>query len=299
MRAVFKPTDYQPQFKVSKRRAWYRRLTPLALFCLSLAVVGLIGTIAIAINLWGSDANGTQRMRSDGTMIAANLAVGNEAAVAPAATLAPVAIIASNDPANNAQAVAPVAVIVQQPANIQTGDGLNSGSSVVSSADAQPVQYAQIPWAGKLTKGKNGGWTAPPEVVDQLVRDIKAYYKVMRDLEFDDYLAQRDLLFASYFDYPQIQTMKDAEDKRQTYELNRDGEVSVSVLDFTEKGNRAEVQIFTKGWVDDIVDFHTKDLLTTGQKQPDQRLDVRMRYDAIEGRWKFEEVLRKVELKSS
>ena len=136
-------------------------------------------------------------------------------------------------------------------------------------------------------------------MVDQLVRDIKAYYKVMRDLEFEDYLAQRDVLFAAYFDNPQLQTVKTAEAARKTYELNRDGEVTVKVLKFTEKGNRAEVQILTKGWVDDVYDFNTKKVLKAGKPETDKRLDVRMHYDAIEGRWKFEEVLKQINLKGS
>jgi hypothetical protein len=232
------------------------------------------------------------------TVASANGAPANGLDNAPAVEAAPVAIIASNSAQSAPKPgliVGAVPVIVQQPvaaaAGVPANDAAKPGEHV--------VQFASIPWSGQLSQTDNGGWMAPPEVVDQLVRDMKAYYKVMRDLEFEDYLAQRDVLFASYFDNPQLETLKAAEAERKTYELNRDGEVTVNVQKFTEKGNRAEVQIFTKGWVDDVYDFNTKELVKAGKRQTDQRLDVRMRYDAIEGRWKFEEVLKTINLKKS
>jgi hypothetical protein len=158
------------------------------------------------------------------------------------------------------------------------------------------VDWSRAPWADRLERQPDGTLIAPPDIVARAVDDLSAYYTIQRDLSLDDYLAQRDHMLATYFTGAALQEMKQIEESRDLYTVNRAGRFSFEVRHFSTDGLTARMGIVTRDWVGDLYDVATRQLITSGRAKKDALTIMTIAYDPASGRWKFAAVEDVVEL---
>jgi hypothetical protein len=257
---------YQATFKLSQRRAWHQRLTPLAWFCVFLGGLGVAAVLITAMNFWVTSRNGTQLL--SGQQMSQSAAQSRVVPTQSPAkyvvivrpTARPAAVVVAAKPAKNANLVV---------ANT------SSESYDIASADASVSGDAM---SGTGKKGSGGNLIAA---------QLAEYYKSIKEMPMGMYLAERETLLPTYFYGNGLNAVKADEAKRETYDFIKAGDVEVRVV--SVKGQTAVVKIKQKSWVSDIYDVKTGEVKEADVKKDIIEQTVRVAYDPKDGRWKFAE----------
>jgi hypothetical protein len=247
--------DYTPSFRLSEKRPWYKRLTPMAWL--------IIGTLLFLILLFSSlgissilgARNGQQNLSE---------ALGNPTSKAPVAP-APAQPVA-------APKVDPVQAAVSAP------------------PAAAPAASGKVAWADKMTQQSDGTWMAPKEVVQKITTDLSSYYASSRNRTLDSYLTQRDAILEANFSGEALENMKKYEQTRERYGVNKSGSFSLEVKRFAADGLSAQLDVIIRDWTNDVFDVKTKAAVETGTKTNDTLTVMTIRFDAKTGRWKIDKV---------
>ncbi len=252
-------TDYRPTFRESGyRRSVVNRLTPLTRFLLGLGVLALFAAAFLAVNRLSNSGNGTQ-MLSDVMPFQPEVTIYQQAVPTTAVT-------------------AP-----QQKAAVQ--------SQAAATPEVKPtVDTSHAPWASQMTKQLDGTLLAPRAVVDKAMTDLGAYYAIQRNMSLEDYMARRDEILKTYFTGAALAQMQGVEATRDLYGVNRAGRYTIEVRDFAPDGYSAKAAVITRGWIVDLYDVTTSQLLAQGRAKPDTLTIMSILYDRTDGRWKFASV---------
>ena len=264
---------YQATFKLSQRRAWHQRLTPLAWFCVFLGGLGFAAVLITAMNVWVNSRNGMNVLSGQQVVQAAAQprVVSTQSpakyVIVARPTARPAVIIAAPKSATNANAAS-------TNANGLAGQGYDTASGDASaSADATS------------STGKRGSGSNP------IVSHIQEYYKSIKQMPMGMYLAERGTLLPTYFHGNGLTAIKADEAKRETYDYVKSGDVEVRVV--SVKGQTAIVAIKQKSWVKDVYDVKTGNVKEADVKKDIVEQTMHVVYDPKDGRWKFAEKDRK------
>lgn len=287
----YQPTNY--------KRPPLKRLTPLSWFLIALVFLGLVGAI-------GAITNRAVQGRTESLPLTDRLAT---AAVQHPVTVTltphvPVVITSSTDTAAllgtstptvlsgtpevdvvttvqslPATEVVPTVVVptVVVPTKMPTAIPLPSPTYDVNGA----------PWQDQLVRQPDGSLQAPQAVQERAKKDLLEYYTLLRNLPLADYSKKRDAILKTYFVGEALEGMRQLESKRTEYLMNRAGNVTIEVRDFSANGIAATAGIRSRNWVNDVVDVATGKVLTEGRREADVFSIVRIVYDRSSERWKF------------
>ncbi|MCL4505279.1 MAG: hypothetical protein M1434_12160 [Chloroflexi bacterium] len=259
------PSDYRPTFRESGyRRSIVNRLTPLTTFLLGLGILALFAAAILVISHLLGAGNGTENL-------------------------------------SDAMPFQPEVTIYQQPAPTAVSQ---AQKKIVVQAESVAVQQAKptvdpsrAPWAAQLSKQLDGTLMAPRAVVDKAMTDLGAYYAIQHDMSLQDYMAKRDDILKTYFTGAALAQMQSVEANRDLYGVNRAGRYSIEVRDFSEDGYSAKAAVITRGWIVDLYDVTTSQLLASGRIKNDSLTIMSVLYDQADGHWKFASVDETTDLK--
>ena len=263
---------YQATFKLSQRRAWYQRLTPLAWFCTFLGGLGVAAVLITVMNLWIASSNGMHSIGGQQVLqTAAKAVLAAVPTQSPAKyivvarpTARPVVIIAAPKPA-----IDPNAASANASANGIAGQGYDTAADASAAGDATN------------STGKRGSGGNP------IVAQIQEYYKSIKQMPMGMYMAERETLLPTYFHGNGLTAINAEEAKRETYDYIKAGDVDVRVV--SVKGQTAVVKIKQKSWVSDVYDVKTGEVKEADVKKDIVEQTMQVVYDPKDGRWKFAE----------
>ena len=259
------PSDYRPTFRESGyRRSFLNRLTPLTRFLLGLGTIALFAVALLLINRLFSSGNGTQNL-------------------------------------SDVMPFQPEVTIYEQPAPTAVSQAQKKTVAQAESVAAQEVKptvdTSRAPWAAQLAKQLDGTLMAPRAVVDKVMTDLGKYYAIQRDMSLEVYMLNRDDILKTYFTGAALAQMQAVEANRDLYGENRAGRYSIEVRDFSEDGYSAKAAIITRGWIVDLYDVTTSQLLASGRIKNDSLSIMTILYDQADGHWKFASVDETTDLK--
>jgi hypothetical protein len=261
---------YEATFKLSQRRVWYARLTPLAWFCVFLGGLGVAAVLITVMNLWVASRNGAGVLSSQ--------------QVQPAA--AQPRVVATQSPAKYMVVARPtarpaVAVVAPKPSkDAHAAAATISGDTIAGQGYDTAPTGAAASSAATSTGGKGTG-------SNTIVANIQEYYKSIKEMPMGMYMAERNLLLPTYFYGDGLKAVNAFETNRETYDYIKAGNVEVRVV--SVKGRSAVVAIKQKSWVTDVYDVKTGEVKEADVKQDVVEQTVRVTYDSADGRWKFAE----------
>ncbi len=128
---------------------------------------------------------------------------------------------------------------------------------------------------------------APRVIVEQIVSDVSAYYTMQRELSVDEYMLHRYDLLSTYFTGPALSEMRVNENNRAQYMQNRAGTFTVMVRGFSPDGYTVKVGVVKRGWIYDVYDVTTRELVKRGVVEKDTLSAITVFYDRSSKRWKF------------
>jgi hypothetical protein len=143
------------------------------------------------------------------------------------------------------------------------------------------------PWQDQLVRQPDGSLQAPQAVQERAKKDLMEYYILLRNMPLADYTKKRDSILKTHFVGEALEGMRQLESKRTEYLMNRAGNVTIEVRDFSANGIAATAGIRSRSWVNDVVDVATGKVLTEGRREADVFSIVRIVYDRSSERWKF------------
>jgi hypothetical protein len=262
---------YQATFKLSQRRAWHQRLTPLAWFCVFLGGLGTAAVLITVMNFWVASRNGTQSLSGQQMSQAAT-----QSRVVPTQSPAKYVVIARPTARPAMVAVAPKPVKNANPAAVSaSSDGVVVQAYNTASSDSSA--------SGDATSGTGKKGSGSNLIATQLAE----YYKSIKEMPMGMYLAERETLLPTYFHGNGLNAVKADEVKRETYDFIKAGDVEVRVV--SVKGQTAVVKIKQKSWVSDIYDVKTGEVKEADVKKDIVEQTMSVVYDPKDGRWKFAE----------
>ena len=273
----------KPAYKVSAyQRPLLQRLTPFTWFIIILCVLAVM---AIAIVLANRiSVSQTQNLSVPlPTRLAELQPDGAKAAAVTAPAVVDSKIGATNaPPAKNAETnkvAAPPATATSTPKPTATATPAPTPTPTANPNDA--------PWARQLIQQPDGTFMGPQEVVNKAIADLSAYYTHQQNLSLDQFMHERYDLLNTYFTGQALVQMRQKENDRTQYAMNRSGTVIVEVRNFSADGNSAIAAVTRKGWMDDVYDVKTNQLIQQGVHEPDSLLVMSVMFDHANGRWKF------------
>jgi hypothetical protein len=248
-----------------------QRLTPLTWFVI---VLGVLGVLAIAFIV----VNSVSRTQNVSVPLPTRLAELHQ--VDPNAPAAPTAaVVATSPPPVKHTETNKVAVLPATPTVRPTPTQAPTPTPTPNPNDA--------PWARQLVQQPDGTWTAPEEVVNKAIADLSAYYTHQQNLTLDQFMRERFDLLNTYFTGQALVQMRQKENDRTHYAMNRSGTVIIEIRNFSVDGNSAVAGVTLKAWVDDVYDVKTRKLIKKGVSEPDSLLVMSISFDRANGRWKF------------
>jgi hypothetical protein len=264
-------SNYQPTYRESDyRRPFYSRLTPLARFIVVLLAMGVIAGIVLAVNQASSAVNGT-------TLLSDQLPA-RVVMVTPTTLQLQVIIFATTEPTTTEQADA------------------TSAAQAEFEPTPGPTEPPHAPWSDKLTKAPDGTLIAPQPVVAKAMEDLGGYYSMQYNLSLDDYLIRRDDMLTTYFTGVALEDMRKIEEVRDLYAMNRSGKYTIEIRNFAPDGLSAKAGVITRGWVSDVYDVASKQLVAQGREKKDTLTIMSILFDPASNRWKFAAVDEVIEL---
>jgi hypothetical protein len=136
-----------------------------------------------------------------------------------------------------------------------------------------------------------GNTTALPTAqTAQIETTVKQYYSLITGMSLPMYLAQRDLLWPTFFAGEALQAIQKAQAEQTTYDALLEGDVVVTVEEISTDGRAATVRVVRKSWLTDTIDIVTQSTQATRVQQPDTTLTLRMEFVALESRWKIVQI---------
>ncbi len=262
---------YQATFKLSQRRAWHQRLTPLAWFCVFLGGLGTAAVLITVMNFWVASRNGTQSLSGQQMSQAAA-----QSRVVPTQSPAKYVVVARPTARPAVMAVAPKPA---QNANLAAAS--TSSEGVVVQAYDTASADALVNGDASTNVGKKGSGS------NVIATQLAEYYKSIKEMPMGMYLAERETLLPTYFHGNGLNAVKVDEAKRETYDFIKAGDVEVRVV--SVKGQTAVVKIKQKSWVSDIYDVKTGEVKEADVKKDIVEQTMSVVYDPKDGRWKFAE----------
>ena len=262
------PNPYQPTFRESTyRRSLFKRLTPLAWYIIALLSICLVAIAGVLLNRAIADARNGTELLSD------RLAARGD--VTPTSFLL---------------------TFLSTPA--PTFTPFTPGKTKPTPVPTATIDPSRAPWAAQLTKAPDGTLAAPQAVIAKAAADLSAYYAVQRDLSIDDFLANRDEMLTTFFTGSALDQMRQLEQSRDLYALNRSGRFTIEIRNFSADGLSAKAGVITRDWVSDVYDIVSRQLVTTGRVKPNTLTIYTILFDQASGRWKFAAIEEVVELKT-
>lgn len=288
MRAEYKGATYQKArveykqtYKLSERRRWYQRLTPLAWFCVALLAAGILGFASLGVNAL---------IQSSQQFVRLDSVVADPPALNPAvqaADAAPASLPAQ--PMPTAQPARPTAM----PAALPT---LAATVAPTAMPTAMPAIANSAPWAADLKKMPDGTLSAPSFVVEKAAADLREWWTLNQTLDATLLVKDAQKLLGQYFAGAGLE---DQLKQFQTgpYTLNRDGRVTIEVKDFSADGLTAQAGVVVRNRVDAVIDTRTGRTLKDNFAGKDTLTLMTIRYDPAQRRWKISQIDDVIELK--
>jgi hypothetical protein len=265
-----------------------QRFTPLTWFLIMLVLLALVGLVVVVTN---QVVQGSERSQSLSDLLA------TATAQQPKSTST--ALVVGSGTMVQGTAVAPIVAAVEKATQTLTS------KHVVT---AQPISVTAVPvtsvptmqplpsptfdvngavWQSQLVKQPDGTLMAPDTVIQRARKDLTEYYTTLRDLPLDEYLSKRDDILNTYFTGAALVGLQKSVFNRTLYLMNRAGDISIEVRDFSSNGLAATAGIRAHGWVNDVYDIASKQLVTAGRLETDTFSVVRIVFDRASERWKF------------
>lgn len=260
--------EYKQTYKMSQRRRWYRRLTPLAWFCIALLAAGVIGFANLAVN--ALILSSQQFVRLD-KVVAEQPATDAKAPAAEVAPARPTAMPTARP------TVAPTALPTLAPT-------------------LAPAIANGAPWAADLKKMPDGTLGAPAYVVDQATADLREWWMLNQTLDAKLLVKDPGKLLGQYFTAGALESqLKQFDTGRFT--LNREGHFTIEVKDFSADGLTAQAGVVLRNRIDAVVDARSGRTLKDNFAGKDTLTLMTIRYDPAERRWKISQIDDVIELK--
>ena len=291
-------------------RSPLQRLTPFSWFLIILATVGLILVVGAFI-LRSQQAQYEIILLSDWLAqhgITSASRVANDAPMVTATTLPQQGALAIATPQTGTGSVQVTVIPTTPRAPAGQAPAIQATSPAQASASASaratlPAGLPQIsigprpavatanpygaPWAPLLVRQRDNTLLAPQDVVSKAEADLSKYYAMQRDLSLSDYLTQRDQIMDTFFTGPALDNYIKVEISRTQYLENRTGKFTIYVRNFTPNGINAQAGVIKLGWVNDVYDFKTGQLIRARVTETDTLTVVSITYDQTSSRWKF------------
>lgn len=260
-------SNYQPTYRESDyRRSIFFRLTPLARFIVGLLAVGVLAGVILLINQAVAANNGN-------TLLSDRL--NQHIVITPTPFQARVVILFTPEPTP-----------VPEP----------TPTEGPPTPTPEPTVMTQAPWASQLTAQPDGTLMAPQQFVAKAMADLGAYYAMQNNLSLDDFIAKRDWMLTTYFTGAALEDMRRLEQVRDIYAMNRSGQYSIEIRNFAPDGMTAKAGVITRGWVSDVYDLTTMQLVAQGREKKDTLTIMAIVFEPASGRWKFAAVEEVIEL---
>ena len=269
------------------QRSAVKRLTPLAWFLVGLAVLAIAGLVIVVVSKIGQGSGST-------LLLSDLLATATVQQVNPAQT-AQAERVAANATGTATARKAAAANATQTPVARGKATAQPQATSLpqaTSEPTARPLPSPTFDvngaaWQGQLVLQPDGTLQAPDDVLQRARNELTEYYTLLRDLPLDDYLSKRDEILNKYFTGAALEGLQKSVINRTQYLMNRAGDISIEVRDFSSNGLAATAGIRAHGWVNDVYDIASKQLVTEGRLETDTFSVVRIVFDRASERWKF------------
>lgn len=142
-----------------------------------------------------------------------------------------------------------------------------------------------IPRLAPTEVGKTVANNSPQ--VAQIETTVKQYYSMIKGMGLPMYLAQRDLLWPTFFAGEALQNIQATQMKQTSYDYLHEGHVVVTIEEISADGRAASVRVIHKGWLTNTIDIATQTIQATRVHQPDATLMLHMEFFPSENRWKI------------
>jgi hypothetical protein len=265
---------YKQTYKPTQRRRWYRRLTPLAWFCVALLFAGALALGSLVVNAVSQRA---QQFVPLAAVVAAPATAVAPASAAPAQPM-PTAAPARATAAPTARpTLAPTVVPTALPA-------------------LAPAVINGAPWAADLKRMPDGTLGAPAFVVEKARADLREWWVLNQVLDATLLVEDPQKLLSPYFaDDALADQLKQLETGRFT--LIREGRFTLEIKAFSEDGMTAQAGVVLRGRVETAFNARNGRVLNEAIAGPDTLTLMTVRYDPAEHRWKVSRINDVIELK--
>jgi hypothetical protein len=273
--ATFQKTrvEYKQTYKLSERRHWYRRLTPLAWFCIALIAAGVIGFTSLAVNAVIQSTHPFVRL--------------DEVVAEQAADVAPVAQPAK--PMPTVMPARPTAAPTARPTLAPT-------VAPTALPTLAPAIVNGASWAAEMKMMPDGTLRAPAAIIEKASADVREWWLLNQTLDATLLVKDPQKLLGQYFAGAALQEQL-AQFNTGRFTLNRGGQFSIEVKDFSVDGLTAKAGVVLRGRVDAVINAGNGRAIKNNIAGKDTLTLLTIRYDTAEHRWKITQVDDVIELK--
>ncbi len=273
--ATFQKTrvEYKQTYKLTQRRHWYRRLTPLAWFCVVLMAAGVFAFASLAMS--AAVQQSQQFVRLDAVV------AERPADVAPVAQ--PAKPMPTTKPAR------PTAAPTARPTLVPTVEP-------TALPTLAPAIVNGAPWAAEMKTMADGTLNAPAAVLEKANADLREWWVLNQTLDAALLVKDPNKLLGQYFtDAALADQLQQFNAGRFT--LNRGGRFSIEIKDFSADGLTAKAGVVLRGRVDAIINARNGRAIKDNLAGKDTLTVMTIRYDSAESRWKISQIDDIIELK--
>lgn len=260
---------YKQTYRLSKRRPWYRRLTPLSWFCLALMGAGVIAFASMAVN--AALQNAQEQVPLAAVVGAQPNVMATSASLEIAAESAPATVVPTTSPTT-----APTAMPTTQPTVVPTP--LPTVASVSALAGAS--------WAFELKKMPDGTLGAPAFVVESAIADLREWMVLNQTMDAGLFIKDHEHILGQYFAEDALSEQLDQFDAGQ-FTVNREGRYTLEVKDFSADGLQAKAGLVLRGRIDSVINTRNGKPVTSGKAMKDTLTLMTIQYDIANRRWKI------------
>lgn len=265
--------EYKQTYKLTQRRQWFQRLTPLAWFCIALMAAGSIAFASMAISAVIQSTHAFVRL--------------DEVVPAQVADVAPAAQPAK--PMPTALPARPTAVPTARPTLVPT-------AAPTALPTLAPAVVNGAPWAAALTPKPDGTLSAPAAVLEKATADLREWWVLNQTLDATLLAKDPDKLLGQYFDGSALEDQR-KQIQAGRFTLNRGGRFNIEIKDFSVDGMTAKAGVVLRGRVDAIINARNGRVIKNNLAGKDTLTVMTIRYDTAESRWKISQIDSVIELK--